>query len=83
MIAAGIFITIVLPLWVFVVVDYCHKTPGLGLEDVSIRDMVVYQNTTMATTDTPWQVKSNSLASILTTRSLKWIPSVFPCVFPV
>jgi len=42
--------------WVAEIVEHCHKTPSLGLQDLSIRDMAVYKNTT---TDTAWLVKSD------------------------
>lgn len=45
--------------WVVILVGYCQSSPGLGLEDIRIRDMVLYQNSSTATTDTPWLVKSD------------------------
>jgi hypothetical protein len=47
--------------WVTVLVDEgCHIPPTTALEDLSIRDMIVYQNNAVTTSpDLQWQVKSN------------------------
>lgn len=39
----------------FIMLRFCQRSPSLALEDVNIRNMAVYQNTT----DTPYQVISS------------------------
>lgn len=49
--------------WIIILVSYCQKTPGLGLEGVSIRDMVLYQN---STTGTGWLARSDISVNLST-----------------
>nr|PNR28956.1 hypothetical protein PHYPA_027648 [Physcomitrium patens] len=42
-----------------VVTDRCHRAPGISLQTVSIRDMTVYQNTTVCAPDLAWLVSSD------------------------
>lgn len=42
--------------WIPWIMNHCHKSPGIWLENLTIRKMTIYQNN--ATADLPWQVNS-------------------------
>ncbi|KAG0567639.1 hypothetical protein KC19_7G150600 [Ceratodon purpureus] len=43
--------------WIPTITDRCHREPGVGLENFSIRDMTAFQSVS-STPDSPWQVNS-------------------------
>ena len=50
------------------VIFYCQEQPSISLDSFSVRNMTLYQNSTIPPTQSPWQVDSGFTVTLLTSN---------------